>query len=178
MNGDATSKIMIPLSKGKIALLLLGSVGFVVLSLWLWSVADTQALASLFLRLLAVSGIAFFGLCGIFACIKLFDGRPGLIIDDEGIVDNSSAAAVGRIPWNEITGIRVSEISGHLILTIDVIDPQKYLKRSHFLVRIMNAGSVSMVGSPINISVNGLNVNFDELEQILTAAFERYRGVD
>jgi hypothetical protein len=62
----------------------------------------------LVLRAVAVIGAGFAGLCACYASIKVFDRRPGLVIDKEGIVDNSSGVAVGRVPWHEITGARVA----------------------------------------------------------------------
>jgi hypothetical protein len=42
MESNAPAEVVVPLSKGKMALLLLGAVAFVVGSVWIWSIADAQ----------------------------------------------------------------------------------------------------------------------------------------
>jgi hypothetical protein len=177
MNADSTHEVAIPLSKDKLGLLLIASIAFVVGGIWIWSIADAQTRENpLYLKSVAVACASFFGLAGIFYCIKLFDGRPGLIIDGIGIVDNSSAVAAGRILWDEIIGLRVTGIAGQRFLTIDVIEPQKYVERCGFFQRMLNAANAELLGSPISISPNALNVNFDELVRMLTEAFERHKA--
>jgi hypothetical protein len=172
-----TSTVVIPLSKRKIVLLLLGSLAFVGISVWLWSIADSLILPDeLHAKGAALAGVAFFGLCGIYAVIKICDGSPGLIIDAQGIVDNSSGVSAGRIPWGEITGLKVSEIAGQRFLTIEVVNPRKYVERGDSFQRMLNAMNMKMVGSPINISSNTLQLDFNELLSVLTQAWKRYKG--
>ena len=77
-------RILIPLSKTKIVLLLVGSVVFVAVSLWLWDHADEIPHRNpLYVEAVAIAGIGFFGLCGLYALFKLFDTAPGLIVDAE-----------------------------------------------------------------------------------------------
>lgn len=179
MHAVSAPEVSIPLSKGKVVLLILGSIGSVLGSTWIWSIAETHPRYNpLYVKCVAVAGGSFFGICGIAGCIKFFDDRPGLIIDGEGIVDNSSAVSAGRIHWNEITALRVSEIAGQRFVTIDVVDPQKYIERCGFFVRLLNQANTSKLGSPINISPNSLKVEFGELVQMLTERFERYSAAD
>jgi hypothetical protein len=58
----------------------------------------------------AIAAILFFGF-GIFYFLrKLIDKKPGLIIDDNGIIDNSSAVSVGLIPWSDIEHISTTNV--------------------------------------------------------------------
>lgn len=177
MPDKAIVETVIPLSKRKIVLLLLGCGAFVAGSIWIGYIADAQQRYNpLLMKGAALAGASFFGLCGIYGCIKFFDGRPGLILDAEGIVDHSSAVAAGRIPWSEITGLKVSEIAGQRFLTIKVVNVQKYVERGSILKRMLNRANTKMVGSPINISANALRMSFDELLRVLTGAYEKYRA--
>lgn len=176
MDYDGSTEVVIPLSKTKVALLIVGAVAFMAGSIWIWSIADTQARFNpLLLKAVAVAGVFFFGLCAIYGCIKAFDARPGLIIDSEGIVDNSSAVAAGRILWHEVVGLKVSEMAGQRFITIEVVDPEKFTKRGSLLGRMLNSANAKMTGSPINISSNSLRMKFDELFQLLTAALEKHK---
>ena len=179
MDCDAAEKVVIPLSKGKIVLAILGSIGFVAASTWLWAIADAQTRFNpLTVRGAALVGSLFFGLIGVYCCVKFFDRKPGLIMDREGLWDNSSAVSAGRIPWDEVTGLKVSTISGQRMLTIEVADPQKYVERGRLHMRILNAANTKLTGSPINIASNGLRVDFDELQRLISEAFAKYKGSD
>lgn len=114
-------EIIIPLSREKITLVFLGSLGFVALSFWLFQISENQTrYDQMFVKVVSVIGIVIFGLCGIYAFTKFFDKKPGLVINDEGIIDNSSAVCVGLIKWENITNVSIADIYGQKILTIDV----------------------------------------------------------
>jgi hypothetical protein len=176
MNSDVRTEVVVPLSKGKGVLLLLGAFALVGASIWIWTIADHQArYHPLYMKTVAIAGISFFGACAMYGCYKIFDTRAGLIIDDQGIVDNSSAVAAGRVLWDEIVALKVSEIAGQRFLTIVVVDPQRFVEHGNFLRRMLNAANTRMTGSPINISSNSLRLKFDELVQTLTEAFEIHK---
>lgn len=171
---ESDSAILIPLSKRKIILCFLGSLAFVAGSVWMWSIADVQQHRSpLYAKGVALFAGGFFSLCAIYYCIKLFDRRPGLIVDTQGIVDNSSGVAVGRIPWGEIVGLKVCQYGRSRFLTIVVSNPDDYLGRSAFLPRMLNSMNTRLTGSPINIPSTTLALKFEDLVGILTAAFEK-----
>lgn len=175
MRFETDKPLAIPLSKIKITLLLLGSVAFVAGGLWLWTHAEVVLHRSpLYVKGVAVAAVGFFGLCGVFAVFKLFDSAPGLIIDSEGIFDNSSAIAAGRIPWSDISGFVVRTVERQRILTIEVRDPEKYVLRAHILKRPFVAWNSSHFGGPIQISANTLKMNFDELVRTLTEAHKEH----
>ncbi|MFN9248509.1 MAG: STM3941 family protein [Planctomycetota bacterium] len=179
MSPDKPAGVTIPLGKRKIAFLILGSTLFVAASIFLWSIAEgQQRFFPLLVKSAAVAGVLFFSFCGVYGCFKLFDNRPGLIIDDEGIVDNSSAIGAGMVPWDEVVVLRISEISGQRFITVVVENPEKYAARGNALSRLANSANTRMTGSPINISANSLNIKFDELVQAMMFAFGEYqRGV-
>jgi hypothetical protein len=164
--------LSIPLSKGKIVLIVIGSFAFVaVCAALLVNAGQIPRMNSIFIKAVVAFGIPFFGFCGVFGLRKLFDSKPGLIIDSEGIVDNSSAIAAGRIPWDEITGIRISEVAGQRLLTILVAAPESYSRGQGKVRAWLNSVNRRMTGSPINISTNALKISLDALAGHLTTAF-------
>ena len=174
-----TTEKVIPFSKTKVVLLTLVSVALVAGGVWLWSIADQQNRQAPFLmRTVAIAGILCFGSCTIYGCYKFFDNRPGLVIDSQGIIDNSSAVAVGRVFWREIIDIRESSITGQRFVSIEVIDPEIFIRQSNFLIKMLNAANLKLMGTPINISANSLWINFDELVQMLVQAYEEAQGTD
>jgi hypothetical protein len=166
--------ISIPLSKRKLVLMTAGS--WVLVALCGWNILASDGPANGWLdRMFSWICFLFFGCCGLFAAWKLFDNQPGLLIDSEGIVDNSSGVAVGRIPWAEITGFGISKVFGQKFITISVTSPEKYI-RSKGLVRAwFNSMSMKMTGTPISISENILETNFDGLLNLLTDAGTRFK---
>lgn len=86
--------IEIRLSKKKLILLLLTGVGFVICSILF--IINPSHFVSFIIRsekiifLIGITGIIVFGIASIFLFIKLFDSKPGLIINKEGIIDNTN----------------------------------------------------------------------------------------
>jgi hypothetical protein len=58
-----------------------------------------------------LAGIIFFGFVGFYLLKKLFNKKPGLIISNSGIVDNSSGISVGFIPWSDIKEIKETMVA-------------------------------------------------------------------
>ena len=171
---------IIPLSKTKVLLLILGSVAFVAAGVWLLSL-DTAAIQRLrrfnnplLVRGVGVAAIAFFGLTGLYSLRKLFDRKPGLVFSREGILDNSSAVSAGLLPWSEVTGVEVVQIHRQKLLVIKVKDPERYIGRGSRLKRALNRANYNMVGSPIAISSNALRIGFDELVALVRQYQEKF----
>jgi len=172
-----SEQCVVPLSRTKIILLFLGSTAFVIAGIWLWRIAEQQShYEPLYVHIVAVMSVAFFGLCGLFALTKLFDRRPGLIVDSLGIVDNSSGLSAGRIPWREIRSLRVSRVRNQRVLTLELEDPIKYVNKGNLLKRKMNAVNLKYFGSPIQTSANALRVNFDQLVDVIARFHGRHQG--
>ena len=167
-------EIKIPLSKNKIILLLLGTVIFVLLGFWLaidpenFKVSVFQYRSAELIRVVGIIGIAFFGVCSYFIFKKVFDKKYGLIIDKNGITDNSNATSVGLVKWADIIGIRVLEVVNQKFVMIDVSNPEYYieLKKSGIGKMAMKA-NYTKYGSPISITANSLKVDFNEMKEII-----------
>jgi len=172
--------ISISLSKSKLTKGLIGSVLFVLASGWLLAYQPTVSNPILNNPLVkyaaAVSGILFFGFGIIYFSRKLADKKPGLIIDDEGLFDNSSAAAVGRIPWMNITRVVTTQVLNQQFLVIVVNNPEHYINEQHNAIKkkamIYNFKNF---GSPIAISAGGLKCNLSELLEMLDAGLVAHR---
>ena len=177
---------MIELSRTKLVLLILGSCAFVAAGAWLLSFDASEIRSgrsfNFFFREpwvvygVGLAAILFFGLCGLYAFVKLFDKKPGLILNSAGIVDNASGVAAGFIPWSEVTGASIYEIQKQKMLIIGVRSPQKYLDRGGALKRAFNKANSKMVGSPVAISSVALKINFAELVSLFERYHRKYGG--
>ncbi|WP_409070507.1 STM3941 family protein [Burkholderia pseudomultivorans] len=83
-------------SRGRLAVLLIDSLFFIVLSVLLLARYSTSTNPNRRSQSLQVS--RFFGVCGLFALSRMLRRMPAIILDDEGLTDNTSVASVGFIP--------------------------------------------------------------------------------
>jgi len=170
-------KIEIQLSKSKIFWGIGGSIVFVVLGICLIAfITDQQTRFSpLLIKGIGLVSVLFFGATGIYGFIKLFDRRIGLIIDQNGITDNSGGLSARFIDWNEVRGIRTESIRSTRILLIDTVNPEKYLNEGNKLRKSIMKLNMQMYGTPLFLSSNTLQIDFDELENILREALKKYQ---
>jgi hypothetical protein len=170
--------IEIPLSKTKIIFLILGSIAFVAIALWeLVYMADNQtSFNPSFIKVAAILGIVVFSFTGIVGIKKMFDKRPGLIINQEGIDVNSSGMKIGLIKWEDIIGFSVFQIMSTKLLMIKVCNPDDYINKASntFISKMMKANN-SQYGTPLSISSNALKIDFDSLHKLLREKFEESR---
>lgn len=109
-----SAPLVFPLRRGRLALLTLGALAFVVGGVWFaWRLGPPSLdfarnrLEDEALRAIGVLSAAFFGACGLALAGLVLRRGPGLVIDDVGIVEHTSGRAAGRLAWAEITAIRL-----------------------------------------------------------------------
>lgn len=155
--------IEIPLSKKKSVIALIAAVFFVIVG-YLGAVKPEDFVSPLFkspeiIGISGMAGVCFFGLSVIVITWKLFDNKPGLIIDKNGITDNTNATSIGLIEWDDITGIEVQQVVSTKFLILHTNNPDKYIKRAknYFLRRAMEM-NIKTYGSPISVTSNSLKI--------------------
>lgn len=168
MPANDCEPVVIPLSRTKILLLSLASALFVIGGIWLISTAGERAGVDQYIHIVAgTAGVAFFGLCYIYLTAKLLDRRPGLVIDSEGIIDNSGGVSAGRIDWHDVQGFSQLRIHSQVLITIHVADPIKYINRGNVLRRWLMRLNLRYYGSPIHIFANSLQIDALRLKALL-----------
>lgn len=173
-------QIEIPLNKSKIIIMLIGSLAFVAIGLWFViappTIENSYWGSPAKLAIAGYLSIVFFGLCSFVFLRKLPDDKPGLIIDDTGLVDNSGGLSAGRILWSDIEDISVMEIHSQKLIMLHVTNPQQYIERQKnvFKRKGMEMNN-KMYGTPISITANGLKTSFDELLNILMNKLKQTR---
>jgi hypothetical protein len=183
---NAKDETTIALSRGKLVLLVLASCAFVALGAWLLTrdAAEIQYGRSfnffgnnpLIVYALGLAAVLFFGLCGLYGVRKMFDRRPGLVLNGDGLVDNASAFAAGFIPWSEVTGSSVYEVQNQKMLVVGLSDPGKYAGRGGALRRALNRANSDMSGSPVAIPASALAIDFQELVELFDRYHRKYGG--
>lgn len=125
----------------------------------------------------AITSILLFGFGIFYFATKLTDKKPGITIDDEGILDNSSAVAIGLIPWVDIKQFATVRVIKQEFLIIVVNNPDYYLaQQKNFLKKKGMEYNYNHYGSPLAISTNGLKCNVEELITILERKLSEYKS--
>lgn len=172
--------IEVPLSKRKLILTLLGSLLFVAIGLWIVIArpsSDHFFFGNPGLVLGAgVVGILFFGFVAVKVIPKLMDKKPGLIIDQQGITDHSSALSAGFIPWTDIVEIRLIAVMNQQFLMVMVNNPEKYISRAtNAITKRLVIANFNAYGSPISISSHALKMDFDQLQALIVEKMTVYK---
>ena len=172
--------IKIPISKKKLFLMLVGALAFVACGLWFIIsppiITNSHWGNSTKLALVGFVSIIFFGLCAFFLIRKLLDNKPGLIIDQTGLTDNSSGVSAGHILWLDIEDISVIEIHRQKLILLKVRNPQEYIdKQASDFKRKMMQMHYKLYGTPLSITSNGLKISFEELLSTLTEKLKQAR---
>lgn len=170
-------------SKLKLTLLVLGSIAFVGIGIWILTQSPEDFQSSHrardpgFMYLIGSATILFAGACLIVGLRKLFDPNPGIVLSPEGLTDRTGGAPNGFIPWAEITGLSRLEVASQKFVTVHLTDPTPYVTKGNFLQRMIKKGNMSRHGTPVQLSSNALRCSFSELEETVTDYFARYGNI-
>lgn len=164
--------IEIPLSKEKLVKGLVASIVFVLAGAWMLlrdPTSDDKLINNpLFRYGIGVSAILLFGAMAVLYLVKMNDKKPGMVIDENGIIDNSGALAVGFIPWTDITQFATKKLMKQEFLVILVKNPAYYINQQKSVLKKKGMQyNLSNYGSPVAISTNTLKCNLPELLTML-----------
>lgn len=177
MTSEEIERIEIPTAKGALVrFFILSLAGVVSCALVLRTQFPHPTALDLVARGLAAIGVFACAITGLFAARRLFDRTPGLILDPMGIVDNSNAIGAGRVGWDEITEIRVTQAGRQRFLTILVTDPRKFIDRGGSLRRTLYEANARKSGSPVNVTLRTLGIRPDALVALVSEYYRRYGG--
>lgn len=171
-------KVIILLSKRKNILTLTGAGLFVGIGCWM-TIKPENFVSAIFrntaiIRIVGVAGFAFFGLCLIFIARKLFDKKPGLIIDQYGITNNTNVISMGLIEWGDIIDVRSVQVMSTRFLVVYTNNPEKYLARvKNKILKCFMKMNYKTYGSPISITSNSLKVKYNDLEHLIRSELKK-----
>jgi uncharacterized membrane protein YdbT with pleckstrin-like domain len=92
---EPKDEIQIELSKSKIAVLTFavfdifsGAIAILILSYWQTSIASWLT------KISSIASIIFFGICGVYGLIKIFDSKLFIFLNRTGMIENSGMMGV------------------------------------------------------------------------------------
>lgn len=166
-SSNTNQPLKIYMGKGKLWLLITACLAFIAAGAWILSLHLSGEEVFLY-GVVGVVCMLFFSACLIFFIRKLFDRSPGLIIDNEGIYDNSSYVAGGLIRWEDIRNIEMYQLAGQAMIGIQLNDPDAYLQQQKGFKQRLNQINQGMVQAPVNIAQSALRMPLSEIyEEIL-----------
>jgi hypothetical protein len=160
--------IVIYPSKGKMATLALGSL----------AMAAMCGAEVVFHKEMEVpdwaAGVGVLGALIMFACffwalVRLFNPSPSVLVNRDGVTDNSSATSVGLIRWDEIRQVTVFRMNHVKNLGIIVADPEAVFRRQSSTKGSLLRASFKLTQVPISIPQSTLPVSADDLANQIIA---------
>ncbi|TDX01682.1 hypothetical protein EDB95_2724 [Dinghuibacter silviterrae] len=172
--------IEIARNKKNLAWYLAGGLLFFAIGLFLLidpgSFLDSKWITPFIIEAVGVSIMVAGGIYSYIMAVRIATVFPAMIISDKDIYDHTGTPGDGLINWDDISGIRESEIKGKRYLTIDVKHPQLYIDRQRntgkrkVLVRLLE-----QTGSPIQIPAHEVDYDLRSLITLLETRLAAYR---
>lgn len=66
---------------------------------------------------------------GVWLARRYRTGKPILIVNADGVMDNSSMLSFGFIPWRDVAGIRIGEVQRQRFIELEIADENAFLCR-------------------------------------------------
>lgn len=171
MQNNNSFEILI--DKSKVIRIILVSIFFIIIGFWfvLFFATIQTKFSPMFVQILGIVSVIFFGFTLFYSILKYVDKKPGLVFINKGIVDNTNGTSVGLIEWNDITEIKVIEIWKTKAILLLTNKPEKYIeKASSSLSKIMRA-NLKLYGTPLSITPQTLKIDFEELLEMILKEF-------
>ncbi len=128
---------------------------------------DMDLVIQIILKMILFIGILFFGYGGFYFLKRMKTNKEMLIINKEGITDNTSAISLGFIPWEEIEDIYVDGVLGNNFIELKIKNEEKYLKNISFIKKMLINSNKKMGHQIVCITLNTTNYSINEvLEKI------------
>jgi hypothetical protein len=145
------NKVVIYPSRAKMSLVLLGSMAFVAIGVWIGTPGVARGLEIWKVVIASYVGVPFFAACGLYAVYRLATHRPALEIDSTGIADAASAVGAGRLSWDEVDHVVLYKYSGQSMLGIVPRNLDIFLSRQPVVRRSLTRLSLALGCAPINV---------------------------
>lgn len=137
---------------------------FITLSIMLIFIAE-GVVSQLFLLLI----VCLFSLVAGASLRVLLRKKPGLIINDEGIINHSGIPSIGFIDWKDVESI---EWTGPW-LCVYTSNHDKYMD-GNLLSRLMKKYNAKHLGTPIFINVQ--NLKCDDLDRLIDQLYTAWEN--
>jgi len=176
--------IEIPNSKLKVLLLLLGSLGFIALGIWV--ISHPEMLQSSYrprpkLEIVLIGYLTtIFSGIGVIGCAyTLISNKPGFVIDDDGIRLANAFGRDRQISWFEIKSFDINSFNNVAFISIQLNDAEKYIsEEKNAVYRSMMKLNIRQSGAPLNISTTAFKCDFNQLYDLLCSRLADFKAAE
>jgi hypothetical protein len=120
-------------------------------------------------------GVVFFA-CGLVVIlVQLFRRGPIVVLDESGVFDRR--LGVGRIPWQDISSVSVTQIRSQRFISLWLRNEEEYLSRFPGWKSTLGRASEKIGYSPFLLSLAGLTPGLDEAYAYIRAKVPEHAGV-
>lgn len=173
MQQQSNNEMVLYQGTGKVIGLSIGALIFVLLGVLFVVGGLSEEKTHYLLVSIGVVSVVLFGLCLAYFVYRLFNRKPSIIVNEEGLLDNSSYIGGGFLRWEEIKDIVLYDFMGQRFIGIQLFDEEQFVNRqSAFKKGLMRLNS-GMVQAPINIAQSGLKMPLDQLYGLIYKQWRR-----
>lgn len=119
------------------------------------------------LKIIFIVGTLFFPYCAWYYIKGSLHPKPVLIVDEQGVTDQSSALAFGFISWQDINRIYAIEFMQQVYIELELRDEEKYLKSLSIWKRKTISINKKMGFQAVSIVLNATGVNPYDLVPVM-----------
>ena len=183
---EKDNKLVVTSSLWRSILLIIASIIMTVLCIKFSGSEDIW----IFEKTIAIIWILFFGFATIFLIYRTIAKKELVIVDKNGITDNSSAASIWFIPWNDICNIEIKStetqkinwlltaqskkaIENQKFISVSINNEEKYLEQISQWKKMLLLSNKQLGLGIVNITLVGTGVDINEFYQKII----RYREI-
>lgn len=116
---------------------------------------------------IAYPSIVIFLWLFLYTAVTTLFPKPLLILDDHGLLDQSSIFSVGFIPWSDITRVYPTVVSKQRFLSVELKEPDRYLEKLTGWKHLMMKMNLQVGHAPIKIIQNMFSLTSQELGELM-----------
>lgn len=171
-------QLKVPINKSKAIRLFIFFALFVILSALMATRPELFVKGERFgfVRVMGYVCTVIFVLAATVVSNKVFNQKPGLLIDDEGLTDNSLGVLFSKVGWTEIESIKSLHAAGENFITVVLKHPEAFIvNETNAVKRKMLELNYQTLRTPINIAASRLKMDFDQLYSAINNQFEKHK---
>lgn len=99
---------------------------------------------------------------------RLFINNNVLVVDDNGITDNSNSGSIGFIPWKDVVNVTKKKVAGRKFVCVFVSNPNEYFGKANSIIQQKRMEfNKTYCETPVVISARNLSVDYYTLLEII-----------